>query len=93
MTAVWWFHKNDTPVKRGILEVHPRANRENPLTGVFATHSPVRPNLIAITTCRILSVDGRFVTIDRIDAFDDTPILDLKSAGTRKTPLKGRPGG
>ncbi len=59
-----------------------------PLTGVFATHSPVRPNLLAISTCKILSVKDGFITIDSIDAFDNTPILDLKSAGTRKVPLK-----
>jgi len=77
--VVWWFHKNDTPEKRSILKVHPRGNRNNPLTGVFATHSPVRPNLIALTTCNVLSVKGGLVTIDSIDAFDDTPIIDLKS--------------
>jgi len=77
--VVWWFHKNDTPEKRSILKVHPRGNRNNPLTGVFATHSPVRPNLIALTTCKVLSVKGGLVTIDSIDAFDDTPIIDLKS--------------
>jgi tRNA-Thr(GGU) m(6)t(6)A37 methyltransferase TsaA len=86
VVVVWWFHKNDTPEKRKILKVHPRGDKSNPLTGVFATHSPVRPNLIAITTCKVLSVEGGMVTIDGIDAFDDTPILDLKSAGTRRKP-------
>ena len=84
--VLWWFHKNDTPEKRSILKVHPRGDKKNPLTGVFATHSPVRPNLIAITTCKVLSVEGGVVTIDKIDAFDDTPILDLKSAGSRRKP-------
>ena len=88
VTVIWWFHQNDTPAKRSILSVHPRGNKENPLTGVFATHSPVRPNLLAISTCKILSVKDGFITIDSIDAFDNTPILDLKSAGTRKVPLK-----
>ena len=86
VVVIWWFHKNDTPEKRKILKVHPRGDKKNPLTGVFATHSPVRPNLIAITTCKVLSVEGGMVTIDKIDAFDDTPILDLKSAGSRKEP-------
>ena len=84
--VLWWFHKNDTPAKRGILKVHPRGDKRNPLTGVFATHSPVRPNLIAVTTCKVLAVEGGLVTIDGIDAFDDTPILDLKSAGSRRKP-------
>ena len=79
VTVLWWFHKNDTPERRKILKVHPGGNKSNPLTGVFATHSPVRPNLIAITRCKILSVKGGIITINGIDAFDDTPILDLKS--------------
>jgi len=91
--VLWWFHKNDTPERRKILKVHPRGNRNNPLTGVFATHSPVRPNLIAITTCKILSVKDGIVTIEGIDAFDDTPILDLKSAGSRRTPKKPKTSG
>jgi len=86
--VLWWFHGNDTPEKRTILKVHPRGNKENPLTGVFATHSPARPNLIAVTVCEIISVCDGVVTIDSIDAFDNSPILDLKSAGTRKEPLK-----
>ncbi len=77
--VVWWFHKNDTAKRRGVLKVHPRGNKDNPLTGVFATHSPCRPNLIALTTCKVLSVKGGLITIESIDAFDDTPILDLKS--------------
>jgi tRNA-Thr(GGU) m(6)t(6)A37 methyltransferase TsaA len=88
ITVVCWFHKNDTPDKRKILQVFPRANKSNPLTGVFATRSPFRPNLIAITTCKILSIQDEFVTIDGIDAFDNTPVLDIKSAGSRKIELK-----
>jgi len=86
--VLWWFHKNDTPERRAILKVHPRGNKANPFTGVFATHSPVRPNLIAETTCKILAVEGDRVTLAGIDAFDGTPVLDLKSAGTRREPLK-----
>ncbi|MEA3466664.1 MAG: tRNA (N6-threonylcarbamoyladenosine(37)-N6)-methyltransferase TrmO [Thermodesulfobacteriota bacterium] len=74
----WWLGRNNTQKKRSILQVYPRGNRENPLTGVFACRAPVRPNLIALTLCRILSVKNNVVEIDRIDAFADTPILDLK---------------
>lgn len=76
--VIWWFHKNDTPQKRRILQVHPRHDPRNPLTGVFATRAPVRPNLIALTTCKIVSIEGRRVYLDDIDAFDGTPVLDLK---------------
>ncbi len=79
VTVVWWFHLNDNPEERSVLQVHPRGNPSNPLTGVFATHSPVRPNLIAITRCRVISVKDNVIEIDGIDAFDGTPVLDLKS--------------
>ena len=76
--VLYWFDRNDTPRKRGVLQVHPRGNRENPLTGVFACRAPVRPNLIALSLCKILSVKEAVVRIDKIDAFDGSPILDIK---------------
>ena len=76
---LWWFDRNDTPEKRSILQVHPRGNPENPLTGVFATHSPVRPNLIGMTCCKIIAVHDNVIEIESIDAFADTPVLDIKS--------------
>ncbi|MFW6161752.1 MAG: tRNA (N6-threonylcarbamoyladenosine(37)-N6)-methyltransferase TrmO [Planctomycetota bacterium] len=78
VVVLYWFHKNDVPRKRRILQVHPRGNRTNPLTGVFACRAPVRPNPIALSVCRIQAVEGGVVRVDRIDAFDGTPILDLK---------------
>lgn len=48
------------------------------MTGVFACRSPFRPNLIALSLCRVLSVKNNVVEIDKIDAFANTPILDLK---------------
>ena len=79
VTVVYWFHLNDTPEKRAILQVHPQGNEANPIRGVFATHAPVRPNLIAISRCKILSVKDNVIEIDSIDAFDGTPVLDLKN--------------
>ena len=78
VNVLYWFDRNDTPAKRSILQVHPRGNKQNPLTGVFACRSPVRPNLIALTLCKVLSVEGNVVKVDKIDAFDKTPVLDLK---------------
>ena len=78
VTVVYWFDRNDTPDRRAILQVHPRGDANNPLTGVFATHSPVRPNLIAISKCDIISVEENVIEIKDIDAFDGSPVLDLK---------------
>jgi tRNA-Thr(GGU) m(6)t(6)A37 methyltransferase TsaA len=76
--VIWWFDKNDSPQKRAILQVHPRGNPDNPLTGVFACRAPVRPNLIALSLCKIVSVKDNVVEVEKIDAFEGTPILDIK---------------
>ncbi len=85
----YWFDRNDTPVRRATLRVHPRGNPDNPLTGVFATRSPMRPNLIALSLCRVLSIKGTEIEIESIDAFDQTPVIDLKPY----TPGNDRPQG
>lgn len=76
--VLYWFDRNDTPEKRNILQIHPRGNRKNPLTGVFACRAPVRPNLIALSLCKVLSIQNGIITVDKIDAFDGSPILDIK---------------
>ncbi len=74
----WWFDRNDTTRGRSTLQVHPKGNPANPLTGVFATHAPRRPNLIALSRVKVLSVKDNVIEIDEIDALPDTPVLDLK---------------
>jgi tRNA-Thr(GGU) m(6)t(6)A37 methyltransferase TsaA len=76
--VLYWFDRNDTPDKRRILQVHPRGNRNNPLTGVFARRAPVRPNLIGLTLCRIESVADAVVRIEKIDALNGSPVVDIK---------------
>lgn len=78
INVFYWFHENDNPEKRGILRVHPRGDKKNPLTGVFATHSPMRPNLVACSLCRIVGIEGGVITINKIDAFDGSPVIDIK---------------
>jgi len=74
----WWFDRNDTPEGRAVLQVHPRGDRNNPLTGVFATRSPRRPNLIALTLCKVVAVKENLIELENIDAFDGTPVIDIK---------------
>jgi tRNA (adenine37-N6)-methyltransferase len=78
IVVLCWLHQNDTPERRGTLKVHPRNNPGNPLTGVFATRSPLRPNPVAISTCKILRIERHRIFIDKIDAFDETPVIDIK---------------
>ncbi|MFZ0790715.1 MAG: TrmO family methyltransferase [Chromatiaceae bacterium] len=58
--------------------MHRRGDPRKPLRGVFATRAPVRPNLIALSRCRVLSVHENVIEIEDIDAFPDTPVLDIK---------------
>lgn len=51
----------------------------NPLTGVFATRSPDRPNPIGQHRAKVLSVDGdRWLQVQGLEAIDGTPIIDIK---------------
>ena len=74
----YWFDQNDSAEKRKTLQVHPRKDPGNPLTGVFATHSPARPNLIALTRCKIDAITGHIIKIEDIDAHDGSPVIDIK---------------
>jgi len=78
ITVCYWFHENDTPEKRKTMQVHPRKDKRNPLRGVFATHSPLRPNLIALSVCKIMSIKDNTIFIEKIDALDGSPVIDIK---------------
>ncbi len=69
-----WLDRAD----REILAVHPRGETARPLTGVFATRAPHRPNPIGLHEVRILAVTGARVHVRNLEAVHGTPILDLK---------------
>jgi tRNA (adenine37-N6)-methyltransferase len=56
----------------------PRGNPDWPLVGIFDQRGKARPNRIGVTTCRLLGVEGRTLTVRGLDAIDGTPVLDLK---------------
>jgi len=76
--VVYWLHKRDTPEERRVLRVTPKRHHSAPQVGVFASRSPTRPNPIAYEICRILKIEGCTLTVEGSDAFQGTPILDLK---------------
>jgi tRNA-Thr(GGU) m(6)t(6)A37 methyltransferase TsaA len=74
--VVFWL---DRPGEAEVpLRVHPEAREEMPLVGLFATRSPVRPNPIGLTSVELLSVQGSTLRVRGLDAFDGTPVLDIK---------------
>ncbi|MEV0981897.1 tRNA (N6-threonylcarbamoyladenosine(37)-N6)-methyltransferase TrmO [Streptomyces sp. NPDC049915] len=69
-----WLDRAD----RDTLMVRPRDDAARPLTGVFATRSPDRPNPIGLHTVRVLTVSGTRIHVRNLEAIDGTPILDIK---------------
>jgi tRNA (Thr-GGU) A37 N-methylase len=61
-----------------VLQVHPRGKLEAPVTGVFATRSPDRPNLIGLHRVAVLEIAERRLTVAPMEAIDGTPIVDIK---------------
>jgi tRNA (adenine37-N6)-methyltransferase len=60
------------------LHQHPRGDRTRPKRGVFALRSPNRPNRIGATFVEIIALDGNVITVQGLDAINDTPVIDIK---------------
>jgi tRNA-Thr(GGU) m(6)t(6)A37 methyltransferase TsaA len=76
IVVLTWLHLAD----RSTLLVYPRDDRSRPLTGVFATRSPDRPNPIGLHTVTVLERDGCRLRVDALEAVNGTPVVDLKIA-------------
>lgn len=62
----------------------PRSDPARPLTGVFSTRSPARPNPIGLHPVEVLAVDGLRVRVSGLEAIDGTPVVDVKPEGWRR---------
>lgn len=74
LIVITWLHRAD----RGVLKVHPRSDPRNPLTGVFATRSPDRPNPLGLHPVSVLAIRGNRLRVGPLEAIDGTPVVDLK---------------
>jgi tRNA-Thr(GGU) m(6)t(6)A37 methyltransferase TsaA len=74
LVVVTWLDRAD----RDVLEVHPRSDPANPLTGVFATRSPDRPNPLGLHRVTVREISGTRLRIGPIEAIDGTPVVDVK---------------
>jgi tRNA-Thr(GGU) m(6)t(6)A37 methyltransferase TsaA len=66
--------------RRDVLAVHPRGDERIPLSGVFSTRSPDRPNPIGLHPVTVLAIDGPLVRVANLEAIDGTPVIDVKPA-------------
>jgi len=64
--------------RRDVLTVHPRGDARNPLTGVFATRSPDRPNPLGLHRVKVLEIKGTSLKVGPLEAIDGTPVVDIK---------------
>lgn len=72
--VVTWLHE----ARRDVLRVHPRSDKNRPLTGVFATRSPDRPNPLGLHRVRVLEMAGNRIKVGPLEAIDGTPVVDIK---------------
>jgi tRNA-Thr(GGU) m(6)t(6)A37 methyltransferase TsaA len=69
-----WLHES----RRDVLKLHPRWDESNPLTGVFNTRSPDRPNPIGLHPVVVKEIAVNRLRIGPIEAIDGTPVIDIK---------------
>ena len=79
LIVLTWLHR----AQRDVLQVHPRGRLDAPLTGVFATRSPDRPNPVGLHRVSVLEVAEQRLWVAPIEAIDGTPVVDIKRALTR----------
>ena len=90
LILITWLHE----AKRNVLKGHPRNDPNRPLTGVFYTRSPARPNPLGLHPVTVREIDppsregygarsSTRIKIGPIEVFDGTPVVDIKSASTR----------
>jgi tRNA-Thr(GGU) m(6)t(6)A37 methyltransferase TsaA len=73
---LWWLDLFDDPPVT--VRVRPERRPELPLTGIFATRSPHRPNPLALTAVRLVERQGARLRVQGLDAYEGTPIVDIK---------------
>lgn len=74
VVVITWLHR----AQRDVLRVHPRSDARRPLTGVFATRSPDRPNPLGLHPVTVRAIRGNRLRVGPIEAIDGTPVLDVK---------------
>ncbi len=79
LIVLTWLHV----ARRDALQVHPRGDPERPLTGVFATRSPDRPNPIGVHRVTVVEIAGHRLKIAPMEAIDGTPVIDIKPTLSR----------
>ena len=78
LIVLYWAHLRDDEKERGTLLVFPRRHQTSVETGVFACRSPSRPNPIGLCIVELIGIDECTLTVKGLDAFEGSPIIDIK---------------
>lgn len=69
------YYLNQNEDKKDLIVKTPWSDKE---IGLFATRSPNRINSIGLSVVEILKIEENKIYISSLDAFDGTPLLDIK---------------
>ena len=75
--VVYAFHKVN-PESIVVGAEHPRERQDWPKVGIFAQRKKSRPNRLAVSVCKLIKVEGLTITIEALDAIDESPVIDIK---------------
>lgn len=78
LIVLYWFHERDTENERRVLRVVPKRHQVREEIGVFASRSPSRPNPIGMCVVKLVKIEGCSLTVEGLDAFKGSPIIDIK---------------
>lgn len=85
---LYWGHEVPD-AGRNLTTVHPAGRKEYALKGIFATCSPARPNPILMTVVRLKKKNGNQLSVEGLDAIDNSPVLDIKPYVPEMYPQQG----
>lgn len=78
LQLIWWAHAYEDQQYRQYTQSKKPYKQGPDTIGLFATRSPIRPNPIMLTTCKLERIEDTTVIVSGLEAFDGTPVLDIK---------------
>ncbi|MBT3363057.1 MAG: tRNA (N6-threonylcarbamoyladenosine(37)-N6)-methyltransferase TrmO [Chloroflexi bacterium] len=78
LIIVFWAHNSKSDSKLDRVKIHPQGKQDIPLTGIFSTSSPSRPNSVLVTVVKFVKHEGNVLTVKGLDALSGSPVIDIK---------------
>jgi len=88
IVVLYWAHRVPEAGRR-LVRIHPAGLTDHPEKGIFATCSPARPNPVLMTVVRLLMRDRERLSVQGLDAIDNSPVLDIKPYISEMYPREG----